>query len=54
MNRKRGEEKRKRKKKKRKSKGMELVWKCYDFVWKLLGYGLLAFSMDSWILDLVP
>ena len=25
---------------------MELVWKCYDFVWELLGYGLLGFSMD--------
>ena len=25
---------------------MELVCKCYDFVWKLLRYGLLGFSMD--------
>ena len=25
---------------------MELVWKCYNFVWKLLEYGLLGFSMD--------
>ena len=33
---------------------MELVWKCYDFVWKLLGYGLLGFSMDFWVLDLAP
>ena len=33
---------------------MELVWKCYDFVWKLLGYGLLRFSMDFWVLDLAP
>ena len=38
----------------RAKKGMELVWKCYDFVWKLLGYGLLGFSMDFWVLDLAP
>ena len=24
------------------------------FLWKLLRYGLLGFSMDSWVLDLVP
>ena len=33
-------------------KGMELVWKCYDFVWKLLGYGFLGFSIDIWVLNL--
>ena len=27
---------------------------CYDFLWKLLGYGLLGFSLDFFVLDLAP
>ena len=63
MKKKRGEKKKKRKKKEEPRKvwklcfymeSMELVRKCYDFVWKLLGYGLLGFSMDFWVIDLVP
>ena len=47
MKKKGGEEKKKRKKKK-KRKGMELIkfcMECYDFVWKLLGYGFLDLCM---------
>ena len=46
------EERRREEEEEEEKKGMELVWKCYDFVWKLLGYGLLEFSMDFWVLNL--
>ena len=58
VKRKRGEEKRKRKKKKEEPRkvwiSIVLYGTCMDMLWKLLGYGLLGFSMDFWVLDLAP